>query len=84
MLPNIIIHFIIKKAFCKFWLCRLFAAVCGLSLIVQSGGCPPAAARRLLTALASLAAEHRLWPVGFRSCGSRALECGLSSCGTTA
>ena len=32
-------------------------------------------------ARASLVVEHRLWPVGFSRCGSRALECGLSSCG---
>ena len=79
MLP--IIHFIIKKAFYKFWLCQLFAAACGLCLAVENRGCPPAAGHGLLIAVASLVVEHRLWPVGFSRCGSRALECGLSSCG---
>ena len=38
----------------------------------------------LLIAVASLVAEHGLWARGLNSCGSRGLECGLSSCGTRA
>ena len=53
----------------------LFVVVCGL-----------------LIAVASLAAKHRVWGArasvvvarGLSSCGSRALECRLSSCGTGA
>ena len=46
-------------------------------------GCPPVAVHGLPCRGFSCC-EHRLWPVGFRSCGSGALECGLSSCGTWA
>ena len=38
----------------------------------------------LLIAAASLVAEHGLWHAGFSSCGSRALERRLSSCGAQA
>ena len=37
--------------------------------------------RRLLIAVASLVEEHRLQVRGLSSCGSRALERRLSSCG---
>ena len=36
---------------------------------------------RLLTAVSTLAAEHRLGHAGFSSCGSQAPEHRLSSCG---
>ena len=41
-----------------FWLHQAFVAACGLSLAVAS---------RLLTAVASLAVEHRLWAPGLQS-----------------
>ena len=42
------------------------------------------AVRGLLIVVASLVAEHGLWCAGFSSCGSRALQRGLSSCGAWA
>ena len=42
------------------WLCWVFVAVCGLSLVVESSGYSPVAVRRLLIAAAPLAVEHRL------------------------
>ena len=39
------------KEFKKFWLCWVFVALCGLSLVVMCG---------LLFVVASLVAEHRL------------------------
>ena len=46
--------------FLSFWLCWVFVATCGLSLVVASGGYSLVSVCRLLTAVASLAAEHRL------------------------
>ena len=76
----------------------LFLVVLGLcccmqfSLIAASGGYPVVAVHRLLIAVASLIAEHRLQDVrasvvvvrGLSSCGSRALEQWLSSHGAWA
>ena len=45
---------------CYVWLCRVFLAVCGLSLVVASGGYSLVEVHRLLIAVASLAAEHSL------------------------
>ena len=73
------------------WLCWLFVAVHGLSLVAVSGGYS-VAAHGLLIAVASLVVEHRLQGVwtsvvvtrGLSSCGLRALEHRLSSCGAWA
>ena len=43
-----------------FWLCWVFVAVRGLSLVVASGGYSFIAVCGLLIAVASLVAEHRL------------------------
>ena len=74
-----------------FWLHQAFVAACGLSLAVAS---------RLLTAVASLAVEHRLWAPGLQSLqhtGSGVVICwcqgvrasvvvaqGLTDCGSRA
>ena len=42
-----------------YWLQWVFAAVSGLSLVVESGGYPLVAVHRLLIAAASLGAEHK-------------------------
>ena len=42
------------------WLRWVFVAVCGLSLVVVSGGYPFVAVRRLLIVVASLVAERGL------------------------
>ena len=50
-----------KKIFLIFiWLHWVFVAACGLSLVVGSGGCSLGVVCRLLIAVASLGAEHRL------------------------
>ena len=53
-----------KKLFIHFRLCWVFLAVHGLSLVKASGGYSSDAVRRLLVAVAFLAAEHRC-----RACG---------------
>ena len=72
--------------FIYFWVHWICIAACGLSLVAVSGVHSLYAVCELLTAGASLAAEHRLEgaqaPVV--GCGSRAVECGLSCCGTRA
>ena len=68
-------RFFFKNLFIYFWLRWVFVAAHGLFI-----------------AVASLVAEHglqvlrlqQLWHAGFSSCGSRALERRLSSCGTWA
>ena len=45
--------------FVYFWLCWVFLAACGLSLVVASGGYS-VAVRGLLIAVVSLVAEHGL------------------------
>ena len=67
-----------------FWLCWVFVAARGLSLVVVSGGysllqCAGFSLRWLLL-LWSMGSRR----VGFSSCGSWALEHRLSSCGTRA
>ena len=71
-----------------FWLCWVFVAVCGLSLVAVSGGhsslgCAGFSLRWLLL-LWSMGSGH----AGFSSCGTRLSSCGLraperrlSSCG---
>ena len=51
--------FILINLFIYFWLCWVFVAACGLSLVAASGGYS-VAVRGLLIAVASLVAEHRL------------------------
>ena len=46
--------------FIHFWLCWVFVAVCGLSLIVVSSAYSFVVVCRLLIAVVSLVAEHRL------------------------
>jgi len=53
----------LKFLFIYFWLCRIFIAAHGLSLIVASGGCSPVAVLGLLIAVASLV-EHGIWDAG--------------------
>ena len=67
-----------------FWLCCVFVAARGLSLVAASGGysslwCMGFSLRWLLL-LRSTGSRH----TGFSSCGSRALERRLSSCGAWA
>ena len=50
--PSIPISFLIFT-FAYFWLCWVFIAAHGLSLVVVSRGCSPAAVHRLLTGVAS-------------------------------
>ena len=78
--------------FIYFWLCRVFAAARGLSLVAASRGPLFDAVRGLLIVVASLCC--RAWALGTRasvvvahglsSCGSQALERRLSSCGARA
>ena len=70
--------------FIYFWLCWVFVAVHGLSLVVASGGysslhCAGFSLQWLLL-LQSTGSSC----MGFSSCGSWALECRLSSCGARA
>ena len=73
--------------FIYFWLCRVFIAGHGLSLVAASGGysslrCVGFSSRCLLLLRSlgsSVAVAH-----GLSSCGSRALERRLSSCGARA
>ena len=74
-----------------FWLCWVFVAVCRLSLVVVSGGysslqCAGFSLWWLLL-LRSTGSRHAgsvAVPRGLSSCGSRVLECRLSSCGARA
>ena len=47
-------------SFIYFWLCWIFVAACGLSLVVVSGGLLFVVMCRLLIAVASLVSEHGL------------------------
>ena len=70
--------------FIYFWLRWVFVAVRGLSLVATSRGYSSLQCRgfslRWLLLLQSMGSRHR----GFSSCGSRALERRLSSCGAWA
>ena len=57
--------------------------MCGLSL-VEEQELLFVVVHGLLIAVASPVAEHGLQVCGLCSCGSRALQCRLSSCGTRA
>ena len=54
------VFFFFNYLFVYFTLCWAFIAVCGLSRAVASRGCSLAVEDELLTAMASLVAEHRL------------------------
>ena len=58
-----------KKLFTYLWLHWIFVAVLRLSLVAASGGPLSVAACERLIVVASLV-EHRLWAVGFSSCGT--------------
>ena len=80
---SVLFCFVFNK-FIYFWLCWVFIAVCGLSLVVASRGysllrCAGFSLRWLLL-LRSMGSRC----TGFSSCGSRTLECRLSSCGARA
>ena len=64
-----------NELFIYLWLCWVFVAVCGLSLVLASWGCSLAAVCRLLIAVAALVAEHRLSDAR----ASVAVACGLRS-----
>ena len=49
-----------RNPFFYFWLCWVFLAAHGLSLVVESRGCSLVVVRGLLIAVASLVAEHGL------------------------
>ena len=71
--------------FFNFWLCWVFVAACGLSQVVVSRGYSLLAARGLSYCSGfSCDRAQALECVGFCSCSSQALECGLSSCGAWA
>ena len=55
----------------NFWLCLLFIAMCGLSL-VMSGSCSLVAVHRLHTVMASLVVASILGFLGFSSCSAQA------------
>ena len=75
--------------FYYFWLCWVFVAVLGVSLVVVRRGYSLLSVNKLLIAVASLAVEHGLKGTqatvivacGLSSCGFWALEHGLSCCG---
>ena len=81
---SLLFFFNLFYLFIYFWLCWVFVAAWGLSLVTVSGGysslwCAGFSLRWLLL-LRSLISRC----TGFSSCGSRALERRLSSCGTRA
>ena len=57
-----------------YWLCWVFAAVCGLSPVSPSGGYSLTAVWELLVEVASRCRAQALGRVGSSSCGSPALE----------
>ena len=73
-------------SFLFFFKYSLILAVLGLCCSVRtsldgvSGGYYLVALCRLLTVLAPLAVDHRLWHMGRRSHSLQASECGLNSC----
>ena len=76
--------FIFYKCIYLFWLCWVFVAARGLSLVETSGGYPS-----LQCVGFSLQCLLLLWSTGsrragFGSCGLQALERRLSSCGSRA
>ena len=75
------------------WLCWVFLAACGLTLVEVNRGYSLVVVLRLFIVVASLAMERR-WALsaqvsvvvacGLNICGSLAPELGLCSCGTWA
>ena len=74
-LPNIML---LRYVVFSFWLCWVFVAARGLSLVVASGGFSCCGAWALGTQASVVVA------CGLSSCGSQAIERSLSSCGTWA
>ena len=71
--------------FMYLWLCWVFDAERGFSLVAGSRGYPPIAVHRFLIAVAFLLAEHGFWGCpGFSSCSYWALEYRLRSRGEQA
>ena len=70
--------------FLNFWLCWVFVAARGLSLVASSGGCSLFQCVGFSLQWLLLLQSTGSRPVGFSSCGSRALERSLSSCGAWA
>ena len=66
--------------FLSFWLCWVFDAAHGLSLVAESGGCSPVAVRGLLTVVASLVVEHGLQGMQASVVVAHGLSC-PESCG---
>ena len=64
--------FFFFKVFIHFWLCWVFIAALEFSLVPVSRDHPLVVECRLLTAVASLTAEHRLSGHGLSSCGALA------------
>ena len=64
--------------FIYFWLCWVFTAVCGLSLVVASGGYSS------LWCMGFSLQSTGSRCTSFSSCGTQALERRLSSCGARA
>ena len=60
LLANCVTLLVFKKLFIYFWLHWVFIAACGLSLVAVSGEYCLVAVCGLLTAMASVVAEHRL------------------------
>ena len=83
--PGYLLHFLqLAILFFFFWLCWVFLATRGLSLVAASGGLLFVEVHRLLTAVACCGARALgAWALEGRlsSCGSWALERRLSSCG---
>ena len=91
-IQSLLIHFFfLRFDFISFWLRWVFVAVHGLSLVAASGGCSSLrCAGFSLRWLLLLRSTGSRWvgfstvACGLRSCGSRALERRLSSCGAWA
>ena len=60
VIPDCSQTFFFFLQFIYFWLCSVFIAVCGLSLVAASKGYSLTAVHGLLTAISSLVAEHGL------------------------
>ena len=54
------------NVFISFWLCWVFIAVCGFSLVAVSGDYCLVVVLGILIAVASLAVEHRLQACGLQ------------------
>ena len=70
--------------FVYFWLCRVFVAARGLSLVAVSGGSSSLRCAGFSLWWLLLLRSTGSRRAGFSSCGTRALERRLSSCGARA